>query len=105
MRAMTPAEIMQVIERVRWAVICTVCPDSSPYAIEATPYRDAEDLCFMINPRGTTRRNLRWAQACLTVTRMLSGTVLPCWDALWEPITPLPVKSTRELLSAHRCCV
>lgn len=58
MRAMTDREIQAVLELARWGTICTVSPDHTPYAIEATPYWDGGDICFMINPRGLTRRNL-----------------------------------------------
>jgi len=78
MRALTPEEIAQVIERVRWAVICTVCPDSSPYAIEATPYLDNGSMCCMINPRGTTWRNLQENQHVL-VKLTLSSPCLSSW--------------------------
>jgi sugar/nucleoside kinase (ribokinase family) len=81
MRALTPEEIAQVIERVRWAVICTVCPDSSPYAVEATPYHDGETMCFMINPRGTTWRNLQKNQHVL-VKLTITSPCLSFWAGI-----------------------
>jgi len=59
MREMTAEEILHVMNRAKWGTICTVSPENTPYAIEATPYRDSGDICFMINPRGETSRNLR----------------------------------------------
>jgi nitroimidazol reductase NimA-like FMN-containing flavoprotein (pyridoxamine 5'-phosphate oxidase superfamily) len=59
MREMTPEEIRFVLARARWASICTVSPDQKPYAVEATPYREAGDICFMINPRGRTGYHLK----------------------------------------------
>ncbi len=59
MREMTQEEIRTVIENQPWATICTVSPDGEPYAIEATPFLLEADLIgFMINPRGTTKKNL-----------------------------------------------
>ncbi|MFP4030923.1 MAG: pyridoxamine 5'-phosphate oxidase family protein [Desulfococcaceae bacterium] len=58
MREMTPREMEMVLERARWATICTVTPEGRPHAIEATPFRDMGDICFMINPAGKTRRNV-----------------------------------------------
>ncbi|MDR3176709.1 MAG: pyridoxamine 5'-phosphate oxidase family protein [Desulfovibrio sp.] len=59
MRRMTQEEMRLVIGRCRWATICSVCEDGSPYAIEATPFFMGDAHCFMINPRGGTWRNLR----------------------------------------------
>jgi nitroimidazol reductase NimA-like FMN-containing flavoprotein (pyridoxamine 5'-phosphate oxidase superfamily) len=42
-----------------WATICTVTHEGNPYAIEATPFFDGETICFMINPRGSTARNIQ----------------------------------------------
>lgn len=58
MRSMTSTEIQSMVDRVRWSTICTVSPDGRPHAIEATPFRDMADICFMINPAGQTRRNV-----------------------------------------------
>ena len=58
MRKMTPEEIRRVIHRSAWAVICAVSPDKEPCAIEATPFSQGEDICFMINPRGAIHRCL-----------------------------------------------
>lgn len=59
MRKMTSEEMDNVIHSVKWASICTVKPDGTPYAIEATPFHDDGKIGFMINPRGTTASNLR----------------------------------------------
>ncbi len=59
MRAMTPDEIQAVIGSTKWATICTVSPEGMPYAIEATPFSYHSHLCFMVNPRGSTWRNLQ----------------------------------------------
>jgi nitroimidazol reductase NimA-like FMN-containing flavoprotein (pyridoxamine 5'-phosphate oxidase superfamily) len=56
---MTPEEMSLVISRCRWATICSVCEDATPYAIEATPFFMGNAHCFMINPRGGTWKNLR----------------------------------------------
>ncbi len=59
MRKMTPEENQAVIDHLAWASICTVSPEGCPYAIEATPFRLEPDcIGFMINPRGTTQKNL-----------------------------------------------
>lgn len=58
MREMTDAEMHTLVARARWATICTASPDGEPYAVEATPYREGDEVCFMINPRGGTWRNL-----------------------------------------------
>ena len=43
----------------KWATICTVGEDISPYAIEASYFLDDSGrVCFMINPRGTTMTNI-----------------------------------------------
>ncbi len=56
---MTPEEMQSVIEHQHWATICTVSPDDKPYAVEATPFLLEPDcIGFMINPNGTTRKNL-----------------------------------------------
>ncbi len=59
MREMTAEEIRNMIKNKPWATICTVCNGQEPYAVEATPFLLADDqIGFMINPRGTTRKNL-----------------------------------------------
>ena len=59
MRTMSDEEMRQVMRLCRWATICSVDPEGAPYAIEATPFHDGEDVCFMINPRGGTWRNVQ----------------------------------------------
>lgn len=59
MRIMSDEEMRQVMRLCRWATICSVDPEGAPYAIEATPFHDGEDVCFMINPRGGTWRNVQ----------------------------------------------
>lgn len=56
---MSEDEMGEVIRNCKWATICTVCEDGSPYAIEATPFHMDGCHCFMINPRGGTWKNLR----------------------------------------------
>ena len=58
-RKMTEPEIEQTVKKLNWASICTVTPGGSPYAIEATPFFDEDKICFMINPKGTTAKNIR----------------------------------------------
>lgn len=58
MRKMTEQEMLEVISISNWVNICTVSPDNRPYAIEATPFPFDGHVAFMINPRGTTYRNL-----------------------------------------------
>ncbi len=59
MRKMTSEEMQEVITHQHWASICTVSPEGQPYAIEATPFMLEPDcIGFMINPRGTTKKNL-----------------------------------------------
>ena len=59
MRPMNPEEIQETLSIGNWASICTVGPNGFPHAIEATPFvDDAQCLCFMINPRGTTLKNI-----------------------------------------------
>ena len=56
---MTPEEMQGVIQRCNWATICTVDEQGLPYAVEATPFQMGEYICFMINPRGGTWKNLQ----------------------------------------------
>jgi hypothetical protein len=55
---MTESEIDRAVGAIKWASIVTVRPDGRPYAIEATPFLMDGEICFMINPNGTTRKNL-----------------------------------------------
>jgi hypothetical protein len=55
---MTESEINRAIGTIKWASIVTVREDGRPYAIEATPFLMNEQICFMINPNGTTKKNL-----------------------------------------------
>ncbi len=59
MRNMTASEMKKAVKSCMWASICTVTPEDKPYAIEATPFFDGDKVCFMINPRGTTARNIQ----------------------------------------------
>ena len=72
MREMTPDEIAYVLAHGKWATICTVTPENTPYAIEATPYHEAGDICFMINPRGSTWCNLQTNPNVLVKTTLTS---------------------------------
>ena len=67
---MSPEEMQGVINACKWATICTVSEDGSPYAIEATPFYMDGCHCFMINPRGGTWKNLNHnARVLLKYTR------------------------------------
>lgn len=60
MRKMIEPEIRQALQLQKWATICTVSPFQIPYAIEATYFMpDDGQIKFMINPRGTTVRNIQ----------------------------------------------
>lgn len=59
MREMTADEMRLILDRCNWATICTCSESGAPYAVEATPYRDGDDYCFMINPRGGTWANVQ----------------------------------------------
>jgi hypothetical protein len=65
MRAMTESEIDKLVLESKWATIITVSPDGSPYAIEATPFELDGDVCFMINPNGTTKKNVDHSERVL----------------------------------------
>nr|WP_320014497.1 hypothetical protein [uncultured Desulfobacter sp.] len=64
MRSMKEEEIRKALSLGKWATICTVGTDMGPYGVEATYFIDVEAsdrlprLCFMINPRGTTMKNI-----------------------------------------------
>lgn len=58
MRKMTISEIVHGLEMSNWATICTVTPHNTPYAVEATYFYTGDEMGFMINPNGTTARNL-----------------------------------------------
>lgn len=60
MRRMTREEILFALNHGNWASICTVDLYNRPFAIEATYFLPAKDrIGFMINPRGTTLKNIR----------------------------------------------
>lgn len=59
MKKMTKKEMKYIVENCKWATICTVTGDMKPYAIEATPFMDRGDICFMINPKGQTSKNFK----------------------------------------------
>ena len=59
MRPMLPDEMEYLVRQAEWATICVTEADGTPYAIEATPFRLEEDICFMINPRGGVHRCVR----------------------------------------------
>lgn len=59
MRRMTDEELLTAPDFGKWASICTVTPDNRPYAVEASYFKDdSGNICFMINPRGTTMANI-----------------------------------------------
>lgn len=60
MRRMTSEESLLALYQGTWASICTVDHDRKPYAIEATYFLSVKDrIGFMINPKGTTIKNIR----------------------------------------------
>ncbi|WP_300675093.1 pyridoxamine 5'-phosphate oxidase family protein [Desulfoluna sp.] len=59
MRTMTIEEMETMLTHAGWATICTVRDDGTPYAVEATYFRDGADIGFMINPRGTTATHIK----------------------------------------------
>ncbi|MCG8471017.1 MAG: pyridoxamine 5'-phosphate oxidase family protein [Desulfobacterales bacterium] len=59
MRKMKETEIDLMLQHAGWATICTVNEDGTPYAVEATYFKDNDALGFMINPRGTTAKNIK----------------------------------------------
>ena len=59
MRGMTASEIDKTVISRMCATICTVTHKGKPYAIEATLFFDGETICFMINPRRSTERNIQ----------------------------------------------
>ncbi|MDR1083480.1 MAG: hypothetical protein LBP22_01170 [Deltaproteobacteria bacterium] len=73
MRALTQEEILKVVKKNIWATIITVRSDGVPYAIEATPFETETETCFMINPNGTTARNLKTSDHVLLKYTMASG--------------------------------
>ncbi|MFP4533164.1 MAG: pyridoxamine 5'-phosphate oxidase family protein [Desulfobacterales bacterium] len=63
---MIEPEIRQALNLRKWATICTVDANQMPYAVEATYFMpDAGQMNFMINPRGTTVRNIQKNQHVL----------------------------------------
>ncbi len=58
MRKMTQKEMKAALEQGKWATICSVTPEKSPYAIEATYFLYEENIGLMINPKGTTAANI-----------------------------------------------
>lgn len=60
MRKMIEPEIRQALQLQKWATICSVSPFQIPHAIEATYFMPHDgQMNFMINPRGTTVRNIQ----------------------------------------------
>ncbi|MDR2611365.1 MAG: hypothetical protein LBG06_00460 [Deltaproteobacteria bacterium] len=82
MRALTHEEIGLLANKAKWATIVTVRPDGRPYAIEATPFYMGENVCFMINPKGGTRRNL-----CRSDRVLLKITYASRDLSLWAGVT------------------
>ncbi|MDR2443588.1 MAG: hypothetical protein LBE31_08725 [Deltaproteobacteria bacterium] len=62
---MNESEIDKAVSSLKWASIMTVREDGRPYAIEATPFMMDGQICFMINPNGTTKKNLDHADKVL----------------------------------------
>jgi nitroimidazol reductase NimA-like FMN-containing flavoprotein (pyridoxamine 5'-phosphate oxidase superfamily) len=81
MRKMTHEEIHRGLSYGRWATICTVSAQSTPYAVEATYFTFEDGIGFMINPRGTTARNLcENPNVLIKVT--LADSALDCWAGI-----------------------
>ena len=59
MRKMNQKEIKNLINRHRWATLCTVDPEGKPYAIEFTCFLMDDHVCGLINPRGTSAKNVK----------------------------------------------
>lgn len=55
---LTQDDIKALIERHTWGTIVTVNDDGTPYAIECTFFLINGDICSLINPHGTTARNI-----------------------------------------------
>ena len=78
MRKMNPEEMEKLLTLAGWATICTVNEDGSPYAVEATCFRDGNSIGFMINPRGTTATNIK-ARPQVLLKYTLSDTPMHNW--------------------------
>jgi len=58
MRDMKPEEIEEVLKRCEWGTLCTVDEEDKPYAIEyCFDYHDGA-IWGVINPKGTSAKNL-----------------------------------------------
>jgi hypothetical protein len=55
---MTENEIDQALKSLKWASIAAARPDGRPCAIEATPFLTADEIRFMLDPAGTTKKSL-----------------------------------------------
>ena len=105
MRVMTTQEMQIVVQKCKWATICTVDPQGRPYAVEATPYLDGQDTCFLINPRGGTWRSLQHSDYVL-LKYTLTSRDLHWWAGVsghglgrFDP-DPVAIKRGFDLLGA-----
>lgn len=62
---MKQEDMLALIERRKWGTLCTVSDDGTPYAIEFSYFLIDGDICGMINPHGTTSRNIERDQRVL----------------------------------------
>jgi len=59
MRSMTPVEILCLLDELTWGTLCTILPQGTPYAAEATYlYRDDEIICLS-HSQGMTGDRIR----------------------------------------------
>lgn len=71
MGKMNQKEIKNFINGHRWATLCTVDPEGKPYAIEFTCFLMDDHVCGLINPRGTSAKNVKNnPNVCLKMCRM-----------------------------------
>lgn len=68
MRKMKEEEIWKLFNHITWGTLCGVQPGGEPYAIEFTTFLDDEEICAIINPRGTMAECVRHQpRVCLKV--------------------------------------
>lgn len=51
-------QMKRLLERCAWGTLATTGPDGQPYAIEFTYFMMDGRICAMINPKGTTAKNI-----------------------------------------------
>jgi nitroimidazol reductase NimA-like FMN-containing flavoprotein (pyridoxamine 5'-phosphate oxidase superfamily) len=61
-------QMKSLFGRCAWGTLCTAGPDGGPYAIEFSYFLMDDKICAMINPKGTTAKNLaKNPQVCFKV--------------------------------------